>query len=77
MVETDYIFTRVVEDGQGLQLICQSLNAGVSDLVGLIQNEVKDHRSRAIANLKETFNDLISWGVQLFKTASVESCRFC
>ena len=62
MVETDYIFTRVVEDGQGLQLSCQSFNAGVGDLVGLIQNEVKYHGSRAITNFNKGFNVLTKLG---------------
>ena len=62
MVETDYIFTRVVEDGQGLQLSCQSFNAGVGDLVGLIQNEVKYHGSRAVTNFKKGLNVLTKLG---------------
>ena len=52
MVETDYIFTRVVEDGQGLQLSCQSFNAGVGDL----------HGSRAVTNFKKGLNVLTKLG---------------
>ena len=34
----------------------------MGDLVGLVQNEVKDHGSRAITNLKEAFNVLMKLG---------------